>query len=87
MKTVSMREAKTHLSALIEKAVMDGETFIISKSGKPMVQVTPVGVLNEKKCTGFLIGQIWVPDDFDAMATEQIAASFEGVLSPLPLIK
>jgi prevent-host-death family protein len=78
MKTVSVHEAKTHLSALIEKAVTDGEGFIISKSGKPMVRVTRVEAPVTKKRTGFLIGQIQVPDDFDAMAAEQIQADFEG---------
>ena len=80
MKTVSVHEAKTHLSALIEKAVVDGEAFIISKSGKPMVRVTRVEAPTQKKRTGFLIGQMRVPDDFDAMAAEPIAASFEGTL-------
>jgi prevent-host-death family protein len=80
MKTVSVHEAKTHLSALIEKAVVEGEAFIISKSGRPMVRVTRVDAPTKKKRTGFLIGQMRVPDDFDAMAAEQIAASFEGTL-------
>jgi prevent-host-death family protein len=72
MKTVSVHEAKTHLSALIEKAVIDGEGFIISKSGKPMVRVIRVEAPTAAKRTGFLIGQIKVPDDFDAMAAVQI---------------
>lgn len=78
MKTVSVHEAKTHLSALIEKAVLEGEAFIISKSGKPMVRVTRVDAPKQKKRTGFLIGQVRVPDDFDAMGAEQIQADFEG---------
>lgn len=78
MKTVSVHEAKTHLSALIESAVMEGEAFIISKSGKPMVRVTRVDAPTQKKRTGFLVGQIKVPDDFDAIGAEQIQADFEG---------
>jgi prevent-host-death family protein len=80
MKIVSVHEAKTHLSALIEKAVLEGEAFIISKSGKPMVRVTRVEAPTQKKRTGFLVGQIRVPDDFDAIGAEQIQADFEGTL-------
>ena len=78
MKTVSVHEAKTHLSSLIEKAVMDGEGFIISKSGKPMVRVIRVEAPRLAKRTGFLIGQIKAPDDFSRMAAAQIQADFEG---------
>jgi prevent-host-death family protein len=78
MKIVSVHEAKTHLSALIEKAVLEGEAFIISKSGKPMVRVTRVEAPTQKKRTGFLVGQLRVPDDFDAIGAEQIQADFEG---------
>lgn len=38
-KTVSLAEAKAHLSALTE-LVARGETVLITKRGKPVVQVT-----------------------------------------------
>ncbi len=38
MRTVNMREAKIHLSRLIEQAAA-GEPFVIAKAGKPMVKV------------------------------------------------
>jgi prevent-host-death family protein len=78
MKTINVHEAKTHLSALIEKAVVDGESFIISKSGKPMVQVTRLDAPQKKVRTGFLKGRIQVPEDFDLMGGEQITTLFEG---------
>jgi prevent-host-death family protein len=78
MKIVNVHEAKTHLSALIEKAVVKGESFIISKSGKPMVRVTRIDAPLKQVRTGFLIGRIQVPDDFDAMDAQQIQAMFEG---------
>jgi prevent-host-death family protein len=77
MKTINMHEAKTHLSSLIEKAVQ-GESFIISKAGKPLVRVTRVEAPTQKTRTGFLQGQIKVPNDFDAMGAKQIATLFEG---------
>jgi prevent-host-death family protein len=77
MKTINMHEAKTHLSSLIEKAVQ-GESFIISKAGKPLVRVTRVEAPIQKTRMGFLLGQIKVPDDFDAMGAKQIITLFEG---------
>jgi len=76
MKTVNMHEAKTHLSKLVDDAV-NGEPFVIAKSGKKLVKVT---VLEEDapKRIGFLEGQIDVPDDFDTMFAEEIEALFEG---------
>ena len=79
MKTINMHEAKTHLSSLIEKA-MQGESFIISRAGKPMVRVTRVDAPLAKSRTGFMLGQIQVPDDFDSMGSEHIATLFEGAL-------
>jgi hypothetical protein len=57
---------------------MQGESFIISKAGKPMVRVTRVDAPLVKSRTGFMLGQIQVPDDFDSMGSKPIAALFEG---------
>ena len=79
MKTVNIHEAKTHLSRLIEMAV-NGEPFIIAKSGKPMVKVEAFEkpVKNAKNRIGFLEGQISIPDDFNTMFQEEIIEMFEG---------
>jgi antitoxin (DNA-binding transcriptional repressor) of toxin-antitoxin stability system len=61
----------------VEKAVQ-GESFIISKAGKPLVRVTRVEAPTQTIRTGFLQGQLTVPDDFDAMGAKQIAALFAG---------
>ena len=39
MRQIDIHEAKTNLSELIEKAV-NGESFVIARSGKPMVMVS-----------------------------------------------
>ncbi|MCL1890053.1 MAG: type II toxin-antitoxin system prevent-host-death family antitoxin [Desulfovibrionaceae bacterium] len=79
MQQVNIHEAKTNLSKLIEKAVY-GESFVIAKSGKPMVTVTayapppdPAGRI------GFLKGRLEVPADFDSMGNAEIQAMFAGV--------
>ncbi len=41
METVGAFEAKTHLSALLER-VAQGETFTITRHGKPVAQLVPV---------------------------------------------
>lgn len=79
MKTVNIHEAKTHLSKLVDEA-SKGEPFVIAKAGKPIVKVTaltaPVGA--QIRRTGFMAGQILVPDDFDEMGKEEIERMFGG---------
>ncbi len=76
MKTVNMHEAKTHLSKLVDAAI-HGEPFVIAKAGKPLVKVVMVEA-DAPRRTGFLKGQIDIPDDFDTMFAEEIQAMFEG---------
>ncbi len=77
MRTVNIREAKTHLSRLVDLAAA-GESFVIAKSGKPMVQVMPLTARKGSKPQrlGFMSGQIQVPDDFDSMGRAEIEALF-----------
>jgi prevent-host-death family protein len=76
MKTVNIHEAKTHLSRLIDRAAK-GEPFVIAKAGKPIVKVTAVEAASPRvRRTGFLKGQIEVPDDFDRMGSEDIEEMF-----------
>lgn len=41
MRTINIREAKTHLSRLVEMAAK-GEPFVIARVGKPLVKVVPL---------------------------------------------
>jgi len=76
LKIINIHEAKTHLSRLIENAAK-GEPFVIAKSGKPMVKVTAVEAFGHRpRRTGFLKGQIKVPDDFDEMGSQEIEELF-----------
>lgn len=81
-KTVNIHEAKTHLSRLIEEA-LQGEPFIIAKAGKPVVKVTAIDAPEPtaKRRLGFLSGQFSIPEDFDQMGADEIAAAFEGTLN------
>ncbi len=80
MQKFNIHEAKTKLSRLIEDAVEKGDSFIISKAGKPMVKVVridyPVAHKNER--LGFLKNQIVIPNDFDRMGEDKITQLFSG---------
>jgi prevent-host-death family protein len=78
MEQYNIHAAKTHLSALVEKAAA-GDVFIIAKAGKPMVKVIPCSPHNTTpKRIGFLKGQITVPADFDKMGQNEITGMFEA---------
>ena len=78
MQQYNIHAAKTHLSALVEKAA-GGEAFIIAKAGKPMVKVSPCLSQNTtQKRVGFLKGQITVPKDFNQMGQNEIIDTFEA---------
>ncbi len=75
MDIINIHEAKTHLSRLVENAV-HGESFIIAKAGTPLVKVVALDAPEEPQRIGFLDGEILVPDDFDTMGADEIAALF-----------
>ncbi len=79
MKTVNIHEAKTQLSKLVDQAAK-GESFVIAKSGKPMVKVVALDAPepSQVKRFGFMAGQIKLPEDFNTMGKEEILKLFEG---------
>ena len=88
MKTINMHEAKTHLSRLVEEAVISGEPFIIAKAGKPMVTVSAHQPEKPaKRRLGTLTGQILIPDDFDTMYQDEIIRMFEGEYEGEPKVR
>jgi prevent-host-death family protein len=73
--TVNIHEAKTHLSKLVERAA-GGETVVIAKAGKPLVRLSALAAPAEPRRLGFLAGEIEVPEDFNELGAEEIAALF-----------
>ena len=74
--TVSLYEAKTHLSSLVERAA-DGEEIVIAKSGKPVARLVAIETRSERRVLGQDKGLFEVPDDFDDPLPEDVLASFE----------
>lgn len=79
MQTVNIHEAKTQLSRLIALAGQ-GEPFIIAKAGKPLVKVTAINAVNgtQRRRLGFMKGSMTLPEDFDQMGSDHMAALFAG---------
>jgi len=75
MKPVNIHEAKTHLSRLVER-VEAGEEIIIAKAGRPAARLVPLENAHKPVTIGALKGRIKVPDDFNTMFEEEIAAMF-----------
>lgn len=65
VREVGAFEAKTHLSALLEK-VRQGEVIYITKHGKRIAELRPVETKKPEPVPGTMKGQIWMSDDFDA---------------------
>jgi prevent-host-death family protein len=72
---VNLYEAKTQLSALVERASR-GEEITIAKAGKPMARLVPIG--SEPRQPGALKGRIRVSADFDALLPADLLAGFSG---------
>jgi prevent-host-death family protein len=78
MKIVSLDDAKSDLSRLIEGA-RQGEPFIIAKAGTPLVQVTAIATgETQASRIGFMAGRIDVPADIDDLGRDEVTARFSG---------
>ena len=75
--TVSLYDAKTRLSALVERAA-EGEEIVISKSGKPKAKLVPLDDVRPLRTPGKGSGMWHVEDDFDAPLPADTQAGFDG---------
>lgn len=67
MQTVSLFNAKTHLSGLIEQIASGTETEItISRHGQPVARLVPVPPTDTARRIGIAAGLFEVPDNIDA---------------------
>jgi prevent-host-death family protein len=75
--TVSLYEAKTRLSRLVERAAA-GEEIVIAKSGKPKALLVPLGDTRAQRRFGRGKGKWRVARDFDAPLPDDVRDAFEG---------
>ena len=82
MQTISLFNAKTHLSRVVEELVNGvEEEIIISRHGKPMVRVTAIHPNEVSLRIGIARGKFVVSDEFDAVnpEIERLFAAERGV--------
>ncbi len=66
-KPINLYQAKTQLSALVER-VAQGEEIVISKAGKPMAKLAPLARRVKRRseaCGKNRMGVTWVAPDFE----------------------
>jgi len=63
-KTVSIHEAKTHLSRLLRR-VQAGERIIIAQAGKPVAELGPLTERPKGRAPGIDAGKVFIHDDWD----------------------
>jgi prevent-host-death family protein len=79
MQTINIHAAKTHLSRLLDAAAA-GEEILIARAGRPVARLMPLrgAAVPQRRQLGRLVGQLTVPDDFDAPLPPDILNGFEG---------
>jgi prevent-host-death family protein len=73
---VSLYEAKTQLSQLVERAAA-GEEIVIAKSGRPRARLVPLEDTRALRVPGKGKGRWRVRKDFDAPLPEEVIREFE----------
>ena len=74
---VSLYEAKTHLSSLVDRAA-EGEEIIIMKAGKPLARLVPILSRGAPRSPADALGVTALGDDFDEPLPDALQAAFEG---------
>jgi prevent-host-death family protein len=78
---VNIYAAKTQLSRLVDRASA-GEEVVITRHGRPIARLVPVGPAKPARKLGLLEGQgYWIADDFDAPLPDDLLDLFEGKTS------
>lgn len=73
MKTVTIHQAKTNLSRLIEKACR-GEEIIIARGPDPVVRLVPVAATKGRRKLGMLKGKLEVgPEFFEPLPDDELS--------------
>ena len=74
---VSLYEAKTRLSHLVDRALR-GHEVVITRHGRPVARLVAATVPGRPRRLGALRGKIRVAADFDAPLPPKLMALFEG---------
>ena len=73
MPTVTIHQAKTNLSRLIERA-SEGEEIIIARGSKPVARLVPVGAVKGKRQPGSMKGKLEIgPEFFEPLPDDELS--------------
>jgi prevent-host-death family protein len=75
--TVTLYQAKTHLSRLVDRAAA-GEEIVIAKSGRPRARLVPLEDTRALRVPGKGKGRWRLRKDFDAPLPREVLEDFEG---------
>jgi prevent-host-death family protein len=75
--TVSVYEAKSQLSQLLDRAAA-GDEIVITRHGRPVAKLVAIGPARRPRVLGQLKGRIRVRKDFDAALPDELLDAFEG---------
>lgn len=68
MHTVSLFDAKTHLSRIVEELLTGREdSVVVSRRGRPVVKIVPIRKTDSSTRIGVARGRFEVPDNIDAL--------------------
>ena len=76
-KAINLYEAKTQLSALVERAAA-GEELVIAKAGRPMARLVPLVRERPPRRSGFLKGKVRIGREFDAPLSPELLIGAAG---------
>ena len=75
---VTLEDAKSDLSSLIDRAAK-GEEVLIQTADRPMVRLVPIDEPTKKRRQpGAWKGQAWIADDFDDPLPPDVLKAFYG---------
>ena len=70
-KMIGAAEFKTHCLRIMEEAKRSGETVVITKRGKPFMELKPITTNKPAPLFGFMKGSVtWLTDDPAASACD-----------------
>jgi prevent-host-death family protein len=73
MPTVTIHQAKTNLSKLIERAA-EGEEIIIARGSKPVARLVPLGAVKGKRKPGSWKGRFVLgPEFFEPLSEDELS--------------
>jgi prevent-host-death family protein len=72
MPTVTIHQAKTNLSKLIERATQ-GEEIIIARGSNPVAKLVPLGAVKGKRQPGSMKGKLEIgPEFFEPLPEDEL---------------